>query len=111
MSCGLRSTKNFFRGGSVYWNTTFYDQNNIVLQPSSAYVNIDYPDTTGSRQVVEIQMTPPVFPAVFWTALLDTRNMGIGPVNWSIHSSGFPAAVDEGTFTLTANSANLVNFP
>jgi len=101
----------FFRGGSVFFSVTFYDENNVVQQPASAFVNITYPDSTGNRQTLQFALTQPVFPNVAWTGFLDTKNMGSGPVDWSIHSSGFPDAVKDGTFVLTANSANLATFP
>jgi len=57
-------------------------------------------------------MTSPAMGVTYWTALVDTRNMGTGPLNWSIHTAGaIPVAVEDGSFNLTANTANLVNFP
>ncbi len=107
----LRVTKTIFRGGTVEFQSTFYDVNGVVQQPVAAFVNINFPNLDGSRATELIQMTPPLVGVVYWTADVDTRNMGTGPLNWSIHSMGPPpAAVDDGSFQLIANSANLADF-
>ncbi len=108
----LQITKTFFRGGTIEFQATFYDVNGVVKQPAAAFVNIDFPNLDGSRGTEQIQMSYPAVGTVFWTADVDTRNMGTGPLNWSIHSmSPTPVGVDDGSFQLTANSANLVDFP
>jgi len=98
------------RGSTAYWQTNFYDVNGNLIQPVSAVVSVDFPNTDGSRAQTTVNMiagsssTP-------WTAQLDTRNMGVGPVYWSIHTNTpIPVAVEDGTFDLTANPANLVTF-
>lgn len=109
MSCGLVSQTEVSRGATVLFNTTFYDAFGVLIVPSTAFVNIDYPNPDGSRSQTEIQMgnAPP---ANNFTALWDTRGVGVGTVNWSIHSAPTPAAVEDGSFLLTANTANLQTF-
>lgn len=108
----LLTPKVFYRGGTVEWEVTFYDVEGLETQPVAAYINIEYPDTSGQRKTQQIQMIPPTLTETNWTALLDTRNMGVGPLNWSIHTPGpIPAAVLDGSFQLAANSANLSTFP
>ena len=107
----LQVTKSLFRGGTAYWETTFYDVNGAVSQPQGAFINIDFPNPDGSRGTEDVPMNPPTLGAVFWTVFIDTRNMGIGPLDWSIHTTGaIPVAVEDGSFQLTANPANLVDF-
>ncbi len=106
------STQVFWRGGTVYWTTTFYNPQGDVVQPSSATINVDAPAPDGSRTQQSIAMTAPTDPdVVTWNAFLDTRGMGTGPVFWSIHTpTPIPVSVEDGTFNLTANAANLVTF-
>ncbi len=108
----LQAQKSLYRGGTAYWETTFYDINGQVAQPQNAFINLNFPNPDGSRGTEEFAMTPPALGVVFWTVFIDTRDMGIGPVNWSIHTGGaIPVAVEDGSFQLTANTANLVDFP
>ncbi len=108
----LQSTKTKFRGGTVFWETTFYDEDDVIVQPVAAFININYPNPDGSRASQTIQMTPPSLSEPYWTVSVETRNMGTGPFDWSIHSQGPTfVGVEDGSFVLTANPANLVNFP
>lgn len=112
---GFATTVCLVRGQTAYWTTTFYDQNGNVTQPGSATINVVYPDAqgagTGGTDTTSISMVAPTPPAVTWTAQLDTRGFGPGSVAWSIHSDpGPPYAVEDGSFTLTANPANLLTF-
>jgi hypothetical protein len=105
-------TQFFVRGGTAFWQTTFYDQFGVVTQPGSAVINVVYPNPqTGNDSSTTVNMIAPTGPSVIWTAELDTREFGIGTVSWSIHSQpGPPFAVEDGQFTLTANPANLLTF-
>ena len=108
------STQVFRRGGTVSWQTTFYDVNSNVVQPDSAIINIVYQDTNEVTQTASVVMTPPTLPAVQWTALWDTRGV-LAPqeIPWSIHTGTddpVPVAVEDGNFFLQANAANLPTF-
>lgn len=111
MASGLVSQTNIVRGATVLFNTTFYDAFKNVNIPTSAFVQVDFPNPDGSRGSMQLPMTNPNPGQTNFTAYMDTRNMGTGPVNWSIHSATpVPVAVEDGTFVLTANPANLVTF-
>lgn len=99
------------RGATVRFQTTFYDFDMNVVQPAAATVNITYTNPDGTDGNASIAMTPPTAPAVAWTALWDTRDIGPGEASWSIHSDpGIPFAVEDGTIVFRANAANLVTF-
>lgn len=105
--------KIFARGASIQFATNFYDANGDLTQPAGAVVSIAYQSIT--QQTIEttlITMTAPAGAETRWTAFWDTRNVGPGPVNFSIHSTGLavPLSVEDGSFTLKANNANLVTF-
>lgn len=109
----LISQTTITRGATAYWQTNFYDENNVLRQPASATISVSYQDVNGNPLQTTVAMTvgssgPPIIP---WTAELDTRNMGPGPVNWSIYTPGaIPVSVEDGSFVLTANVANQVSF-
>lgn len=105
----LLSQTRIFRGATVQFRTTFYDADKNVINPSSASVEVDYPDLNGNRQQLAIAMVL-TLPQTF-IGVLDTRNMGVGTVYWSVHSvPPIPSAVEDGSFELTANPANLQTF-
>lgn len=108
----LSQTTYLTRGTTIYFTTTFYDQNNNIVQPDSATINIVYPDqTSGGTDTATVNMTAPSAPATAWTAEWDSRAVGPGTVSWSLHSEpGPPYAVEDGSFVLTANPANLSTF-
>lgn len=112
MASGLLvSQTDIFRGATVQFSVTFYDFNKNVVIPTAAHVQVEYPDLNGNRQTLQLAMTPPAVGTNNFTAQLNTMNMGAGPVNWSVHSDApIPVAVEDGTFLLTANPANLPNF-
>lgn len=101
----------FYRGTTVNFAATFQDVNGNVIQPSGAAVNIVYFEN-GEQQAVDVEMNAPMSPGTQWTAEWDSRSVTPGPVTWSIHSksTGIPYAVQDGTFQLLANSANLETF-
>lgn len=101
----------FYRGTTVYFSSTFYDVNGAVVQPSGAAINLSYIEDGQVRSTL-VEMTPPVSPAVAWTAQWDTRLIQPGVVNWSVHSETptLPYGVGDGSFTLLANNANLPTF-
>lgn len=100
------------RGATIRFSTTFYDYDGVVTQPPGAYVNIEYPLPDGTTDTDLVAMTAPNSPSVAWTAEWDTRNAGVGSVEYSIHSTGsvIPYAVEDGEFILSANPANLLTF-
>lgn len=107
----LSSTTVFARGSTVYFAATFYDVNQNVVQPSSATVNIVFPDPALGTDTASVSLTAPTSPAVAWTGTWDSRGAGQGAVSWSIHSDpGPPFAVEDGEFILRANPANLLTF-
>lgn len=100
-----------FRGATVVFETTFFDYKDLINLPTQAFVEITFPDVNGNPQTMQIQMLNPTAPDTLYLAELDTRNMGTGPVYWSIHSAApVPVAVEDGSFVLTANPANLTTF-
>jgi hypothetical protein len=111
MPASLISQTSLNRGATILFNTTFYDPYGNIIQPVSAFVNIDYPNPDGSRAQVTLTMGASFPPAVNWTAEWDSRGAGTGTVFWSIHTNpSVPIAVEDGQFQLTANQANLTTF-
>ena len=105
--------KVFARGATIQFATNFYNANGVLVQPAGAVVHLSYQATDEqSNGATSITMTAPSGGETRWTALWDTRNVGPGPVNFSIHSTGgsVPLSVEDGAFTLKANNANLVTF-
>ena len=98
------------RGATAQFATNFYDFDQKLVQPGSAFVNVDYPDSTDNRVQIDLAMAPGSTSQP-WTAKLDTRGMGLGMVYWSVHTSlPLPCAVAEGQFMLIGNPANLATF-
>lgn len=102
----LGVSRTVYRGATVRFRTTFYDFDDAIDQPSSAVVRI----ISNAGAIQEIAMTAPAGDETAWTALLDTRGMTPGPLTWSIHTSGSPVSVEDGSFILSANTANAVTF-
>ena len=105
--------KSFARGATIQFATNFYNASGVLTQPPGAVVSVSFQSldeqSTGSALIT---MTAPAGAETRWTALWDTRNVGPGPVNFSIHSTGsiVPLSVEDGAFSLKANNANLVTF-
>lgn len=99
------------RGTTVQFATTFLDGSGNITQPSGAAINLSYLEN-GTAQEEEIEMTAPTDGGTSWTAQWDTRGVSPCHVSWSIHSesSGIPYVVQDGSFDLVANNANLVTF-
>ncbi len=110
----LSSTQVVFRGTTVGFFTNFFDVNNNLVQPDSATINFVYATTQAPNQSAEVPMTPPSGPETRWTALWDTRGLAAPQiVYWSIHTGTadpIPVAVEDGSFQLAANAANLPTF-
>lgn len=105
--------KVFARGATIQFATNFYDASGALTQPPGAVVSLSYQSV--SEQDIStalVTMTAPHGSETRWTAQWDTRNVGPGPVNFSIHSTGsvVPLSVEDGSFSLKANNANLVTF-
>jgi hypothetical protein len=100
------------RGATIFFATTFTDQNGNVFQPPGAVANIIYIDgNTGLQDTASVTLTAPTPPATVWNWRWDSRGAGPGPVEVSIHTTGGPpSAVQDFAFQLTANAANLVTF-
>lgn len=107
MSAPQSVLQNFPRGTTLRFATTFYDFDGVETQPPGAVVHIE--DVNGEE--FTLTMTAPSGAQTQWTASFDTRNITPGVVTWSIHSlDGTPFSVEDGSFRLTANAANLVTF-
>lgn len=104
--------KTFSRGATIQFATNFYDANGALTQPPGAVVSISFQSLDEqSNGSALITMTAPAGAETRWTAQWDTRNIGAGPVRFSIHSTGtVPLSVEDGSFALAANNANLVTF-
>lgn len=105
--------KVFARGSTIQFATNFYNANGALTQPPGAVVNISFQSVDEqSLPSIQIPMVAPAGAETRWTALWDTRNVGAGPVSFSIHSTGslVPLSVEDGGFMLKANNANLVTF-
>lgn len=107
-----KQPQSFFRGVTIYFQTNFFDLNQDQTQPPGAFVNIEYFDLNGNPQTIDVPMTAPSGLVTTWTTLWDSRGANPGAVYWSIHSTGpgVPYAVEDGSFMLTANNANLPTF-
>lgn len=105
--------KVFARGATIQFATNFYDANGVITQPAGAVVSLFFQSTDEQlNPTTQVAMSPPSGLETRWTALWDTRNVGPGPVNFSIHATGsvIPFSVEDGSFSLKANNANLVTF-
>lgn len=103
-------TKLFYRGRTIFWVATFYDEYCNVVQPIAAYVNVVF-SVGGVLQTVLRTMSPVGGGSVTWMGNWDSRGTDPGEVYWSVHSSGGPpVTVGDGDFILTANPANLITF-
>lgn len=102
-------TAYLFRGTTVFFSTTFYDQNNNIVQPSGASVTLVFPDPGGEgTDTATVAMTAPSAPATNWTAEWDSRASGAGAVSGTVYTAGGPpVAVGDFEFVLSANPANL----
>jgi hypothetical protein len=108
----LVSAKTIFRGSTALFVTTFNDIFGVPVdpQPTAAFVEINYPGLSNNRLTVEVPMIPGDVRTP-WMAYWDSRGSGVGTVWWSIHTpTPIPCAVDDGSFQLSANPANLVTF-
>ncbi len=109
----LSSTTVITRGTTVQFSTTFFDVNGAPVNPDSATINIVYASTSAPNQTVDVPMTSPLS-GTTWTALWDTRGLAAPQVIfWSIHTGTgdpIPVAVEDGSFNLQANQANLATF-
>lgn len=111
-STPLATLQSFFRGQSIRWSTNFFDFDGNITEPPLANLIIEYSTPAATGQQITIPMTPPPVGKTTWTAVLDTRGMLAGSVDWSIETPGnAPVAVEDGTFILTANTANLLGAP
>jgi hypothetical protein len=101
-----------FRGTTVFIAATFYDINGNIVQPPGAQLSLEFlPVSASGDTEVLIEMTAPVPPAVAWTAEWDSRNAAPGAVWGSVHNEGpIPYAVEDFSFMLSANAANLPTF-
>ena len=110
----LANASSWFRGQSLRFKTTFYDFDNNIIQPASAEVVVFYSSTTLDDQEIILPMAQqqPGNPQTAWIAVLDTRNFAPGhQVQWSINTPlAGQAAVQDGSFLLTANQANQPTF-
>ena len=101
-----------FRGATAFFTTTFFDQNQNVVQPSGGLITLEYITSQGQQTNATVTLTPPTPPNITWIGEWDSRGAGPGPVFGSVHSvsGGIPYAVTDFNFILSANSANLVTF-
>jgi hypothetical protein len=95
------------RGSTVAFKVNFTDDLGAPINPSQASVFVSYPDTTGTRTTTEIVLTQS---GNDWTASFDTGISKPGEITWSAQTKlTTPAAAVDGSFTVTANSANPEN--
>jgi hypothetical protein len=110
----LANASSWFRGQTLRFKTTFYDFDNNIIQPASAEVIVFYSSVSADDQELTIPMAQqqPGNPLTAWIATLDTRNFAAGhKVQWSVNTpSATQAAVQDGSFMLTANQANQPTF-
>jgi hypothetical protein len=105
----LSTGASWYRGKTLLLQVNFYDFFGNLVQPSGGFINVQYPDPSGAQP--PLTMLLPLTPGTPWTAVLDTRNMGLGEVYCSAHSNApVPVAVGETMFTLIGNPANLQTF-
>jgi hypothetical protein len=95
------------RGSTVAFKVNFTNDLGAPINPSQASVFVSYPDTTGTRTTTEIVL---IQSGNDWTASFDTGISKPGEVTWSAQTKlTTPAAAVDGSFTVTANSANPEN--
>lgn len=101
-----------FRGATVVFLTSFFDQNGNVTLPASAVVNITFQLPNGQAGAASLNMQPPgAGDPTRWSASWDSRGASPGMVYYSIHTgTPVPVSVEDGQFLLTANQANLTTF-
>jgi len=106
------STQVFFRGATAFFSTLFFDINGNPTQPNGALLSIAYASEQLQAETASIVMTAPVSPSLAWTAEWDSSLSNPGVIQWSISTTGgVPRTVQDGSFILTANAANLASAP
>lgn len=97
----------YVRGQSIRFTVSFTDVDDQPYTPDAASITIKYP-ATGSRQAattIELEAD-----GSDWVATWDSGQAArSGTVYWTVYaSSPDPKIADDGSFTLAANSSNLV---
>lgn len=92
------------RGSTVTFKANFTDDLGAPINPAQAAVFVSFPNPTGSRTTIELALTQS---GNDWTAQWDSGVSKPGTVSWSAQTKATtPAAAVDGTFEVTANSAN-----
>ena len=102
-----------FRGATLLFSVTFGDASGNPINPIAAALNLTYQSLAENAQLtVAMALAPPGGGSFIWTAQWDTRGVGAGPVQGSVHSAGpaGPYAVGDFNFLLAANAANQPTF-
>ena len=97
------SCQAIIRGNTVLFTATFYDPDGVVMTVGSANVVVSFM-TANVPQLVTISMTAI---GTTWKATWDSSVADTGTVYWHVVSAGQPAAADDGSFSITANAANV----
>lgn len=91
------------RGNTVEFTAQFYAPDGTTITPASANVVIAYNHATVPT-VDTVAMTDSLN---VWSASWDSSVADAGTVYWHVQSSGPPAAAGDGSFTISANLANV----
>lgn len=94
---------NIVRGNDVQFSITFLDVDDIEVMPDSAVVTVNFL-SSGERVNETIDLEPNS--DGFWSATWPSDVAEAGRVFWSAQSID-PVSVQDGSFNLLANAANL----
>lgn len=95
----------YVRGNLFAFTATFLDVNEQEVEPETVALTIDYL-LAGVRTAETIALDPLTDGSFYgaWDSSVADR----GRVDWAVRAQ-VPPAADEGTFTLTANLANIAS--
>ena len=99
----------FIRGNLIEIVSSFKASDGSNTEPTTATATISYTDTAGDAQTDEITMVK--LANGNWRAIWDSSGAAPCTVDWCAEAAGALVAVDQGTFKLVANSANVGDPP
>ena len=100
----------FVRKNKLVLSGTFTASDGSATAPSTVTANLAYTNTGGSPAQASVVLTLGA-DGVTWSGSWDSSVALIGQasqVNWVVYTAGALVAAAEGTFTLAANSANVI---
>lgn len=95
--------KTFPRGDTIFFSGVCRDQNEALITPSSATLNLSFKGACGNPKKASIVMA---INGATVSASWESIVAGVCMVNFSITAVGTNKITSDGSFSLTANAAN-----